>query len=337
LPERQGAFGDAEVSGQQGTSGQREAAGQREASRETEMWQPEMASERRKGQPQIPRLQTLEFRHVTFRYPGTEVDILKDFSMELREGVHYAIVGENGAGKSTLIKLLTGLYRDYGGEILYNGMEMRTFPQEQWFRIFSCVFQDFARYYLSVRENICLGAGDMEYQTAEGNNRDAYARQTTENNRDAQRTAEDDRESRMRKVSRQIGLQDAVSSLKYGYETRLGKLDEDSVDLSGGQWQRVAMARALMNDAPILLLDEPTAALDPISESALYEKFGDISRGHTTIFISHRLGSTRLSDHIFVLKDGCVREQGSHEELMAMGGIYAEMYETQQGWYAREE
>lgn len=339
LPERQGAFGDVEASGQQGISGQQEASGQREASRQreisgqrgtsrrTEMWHPGTVSGRGKGQPQIPRLQTLEFRHVTFRYPGTEVDILKDFSMELREGVHYAIVGENGAGKSTLIKLLTGLYRDYGGEILYNGMEMRSFPQEQWFRIFSCVFQDFARYYLSVRENICLGAGEMEFQAEEGHNRDAGT----------QRTADGDRESRMYKVTQQIGLQDAVSSLKYGYETRLGKLDEDSADLSGGQWQRVAMARALMNDAPILLLDEPTAALDPVSESALYEKFGDISRGRTTIFISHRLGSTKLSDHIFVLKDGCVREQGSHEELMAAGGIYASMYETQQSWYTGEK
>jgi len=269
----------------------------------------------------IPRLRTLEFRHVTFRYPGTETDILKDLSMELKEGVHYAIVGENGAGKSTLIKLLTGLYREYEGEILYNGVEMRTFPQEQWFRIFSCVFQDFARYYLSVEENILLGAGDMELEP----------------DGDAWKTAEEDLRIRMREVTGQLGLKDAVETLKYGYQTRLGKLDEDSVDLSGGQWQRVAMARALMNDAPMLLLDEPTAALDPISESKLYEEFGEISRNHTTIFISHRLGSTKLSNHIFVLKDGCVREQGSHDELMAMGGIYAAMYETQQSWYIKEE
>ena len=267
-----------------------------------------------------PGLQTLEFRHVTFCYPGTETAILKDFSMELKEGVHYAVVGENGAGKSTLIKLLTGLYREYEGEILYNGREMRTFPQEEWFRIFSCVFQDFARYYLSVEENICLGAGDMEPE-ASG---DVFR-------------AQDGLRARMQEVTEKIGLQPAVSALKYGYATRLGKLDEDSVDLSGGQWQRLAMARALMNDAPVLLLDEPTAALDPISESLLYEKFGEISRDRTTIFISHRLGSTRLSDHIFVLKDGCVREQGCHEELMAEGGIYAAMYETQQSWYSKEE
>ncbi len=302
----------------------------------------------------IPKLQTLEFRHVTFRYPGTEVDILKDFSMELRDGVHYAIVGENGAGKSTLIKLLTGLYREYEGEILYNGVEMRTFPQEQWFRIYSCVFQDFAKYYLSVKENICLGAGDMEFgmegeSHGQGTGKGFQEHGTTEgfhghgdgadgsSEVGARELPEDNLETRMKEVTRQLGLQEAISSLKYGYETRLGKLDEDSVDLSGGQWQRVAMARALMNDAPVLLLDEPTAALDPISESALYEKFGEISKGHTTIFISHRLGSTKLSNHIFVLKDGCVREQGSHEELMAAGGIYAAMYETQQSWYVKEE
>lgn len=263
---------------------------------------------------EIPELEILEFRHVTFRYPGTDVDILKDFSLKLEKGRHYAIVGENGAGKSTLIKLLTGLYREYEGEILYNGMEMRTFPRRDWFGIFSCVFQDFARYYLSVAENICLGTGDMETEVQSA-----------------------DWIQRMEDAAKQLDIHDALSDLKYSYQTRLGKLDEDSVDLSGGQWQRVAMARALMNDAPFLILDEPTAALDPISESRLYEEFGRISRNRTTIFISHRLGSTRLSDHIFVLKDGCVREQGSHSELMELQGIYANMYETQRSWYDQEK
>ena len=140
----------------------------------------------------------------------------------------------------------------------------------------------------------------------------------------------------MENAAKQLDIHAYMSNLKHGYETRLGKLDEESVDLSGGQWQRVAMARALMNDAPLLLLDEPTAALDPISESRLYEEFGEISKNRTTIFISHRLGSIKLSDHIFLLKDGCVREQGSHEELMKLHGIYANMYETQQSWYSEE-
>ena len=262
--------------------------------------------------------QTLELRHVTFRYPGTEAVILKDLSLTLQQGGHYAVVGENGAGKSTLIKLMLGFYRDYEGEILYNGREMRTFSQEEWFRNFSCVFQDFARYYLSVEENICLGTGDLGPEEEETEKQRAFRRR------------------RMEEAAGLLDLTGAVSGLKDGYRTRLGKLDEDSVDLSGGQWQRVAMARAMMNDAALLILDEPTAALDPVSESRLYEEFGRISRGRTTVFISHRLGSTRLSDTIFVLKDGRVKEAGSHEELMASGGVYAQMYQTQQSWYQAE-
>lgn len=265
---------------------------------------------------ELPEMETLVFSHVTFCYPGSETPILNNFSMELKKGVHYAVVGENGTGKSTLVKLMMGLYRDYDGEILYNGRELRTFSEEQWFGIFSCVFQDFAKYFLSIGENICLGtrAMDLEEETKSASG-----------------------SIHMQAAAQQIGIHDTILALKHGYETRLGKLDEDSIDLSGGQWQRIAMARALMNRAPVLLLDEPTAALDPVSESQLYEKFGEISRNHTTIFISHRLGSTRLSDHIFVLKDGYIQEQGSHEDLMEKQGIYAAMYETQQSWYTKEE
>ncbi len=295
----------------------------------------------------IPEFERLELKNVTFHYPGSEANILNGFSMVLEKGRHYAIVGENGAGKSTLIKLLTGFYRDYQGEILYNGVEMRKFSQKEWFRIFSCVFQDFARYYLSVEENIALGnialgntalgnaalgSGGMEPPAAKpeqikGNGQEEESRWTVT----------PQMSERMRQVAQKLGIHEAISSLKYGYATRLGKLDEDSADLSGGQWQRIAMGRALMNDAPVLLLDEPTAALDPLSESALYEKFGEISRGRTTIFISHRLGSTKLSDHIYVLKDGRAAEQGTHEELLEKQGVYAAMYETQQSWYTKEE
>ena len=143
--------------------------GERAQKRETAAGEAGQAQKRQYSTPQreIPELKELEFRHVTFRYPGSDADILKDFSMKLESGRHYAIVGENGAGKTTLIKLLTGLYREYEGEILYNGMEMRSFSREEWFRIFSCVFQDFARYYLSVEENICLGMGDMDFGEAE--------------------------------------------------------------------------------------------------------------------------------------------------------------------------
>lgn len=265
--------------------------------------------------PEISRemqaFETLEFRNVTFRYPGTDINILENFSMKLCRGRHYAIVGENGAGKSTLIKLLTGLYPEYEGEILFNGREMRSYDPQEWKMLFSGVYQDFAKYYVSVEENIQLG--DFENMN------------TPES------------KARMHQVCQKLKLHEDIIALRHRYATRLGKLDEEGVDLSGGQWQKVAMARALMNKAPLLILDEPTAALDPISESLVYEQFGEISRDRTTIFISHRLGSTKLADEIFVIGDGRVKEQGSHEELLEKNGAYAEMFTTQQSWYKTEE
>lgn len=253
----------------------------------------------------------LEFKNVTFHYPGSSINILENFSMKLIKGWHYAIVGENGAGKSTFIKLLTGLYPDYEGEILLNGKEMRSYNQVEWKKVFAGVYQDFARYYISVEENILLGDIDSMNVAAA--------------------------KSRMHQVSEKLEIHDAIIALKHRYATKLGKLDDDAVDLSGGQWQKIAMARALMSDAPFLILDEPTAALDPISESLLYEQFGEISKDRTTIFISHRLGSTKLADYIFVLGDGQVKEQGSHELLLKQDGLYAEMFKTQQSWYITKE
>ena len=173
--------------------------------------------------------------------------------------------------------------------------------------MFSGVYQDFAQYSISVADNIKLGS----------------VRQMD--------TPEADR--KMRQIVEKLDLQEEIESLPKQYDTPLGRLTPDSVDLSGGQWQRVAMARALMSPSPIQILDEPTAALDPISESRLYEQFGEISKGRTTIFISHRLGSTSLADEIFVLKNGGVFEAGTHQELMTRRGLYAEMYESQRSWY----
>lgn len=259
----------------------------------------------------IQEFEELEFRNVTFHYPGSTINILENFSMKLVKGRHYAIVGENGAGKSTFIKLLTGLYPDYEGEILFNGREMRSFDSEEWKKLFSGVYQDFARYYISVEENIQIG--DFENMNVP------------------------EAKARMHQVCEKLEIHEAITSLRHRYATKLGKLDEDGVDLSGGQWQKVAMARALMNDAPLLILDEPTAALDPISESLVYEQFGEISKDRTTIFISHRLGSTKLADYIFVIGDGHVKEQGSHADLLDKNGLYAEMFKTQQSWYIVEE
>lgn len=255
--------------------------------------------------------QELEFKNVTFHYPGSPINILENFSLKIVKGKHYAIVGENGAGKSTFIKLLTGLYPNYEGEILFNGREMRSFHSQEWKKIFSGVYQDFARYYISVEENIQIG----DYENMD----------TPES------------KAKMHQVCEKLEIHDAITSLRHRYATKLGKLDEEAVDLSGGQWQKVAMARALMNEAPLLILDEPTAALDPISESLVYEQFGEISRDRTTIFISHRLGSTKLADYIFVIGDGHVKEQGSHAELLQKEGLYAEMFKTQQSWYIVKE
>lgn len=270
---------------------------------------PERETDQAQKQP-VPEFEELELRDVTFHYPGSDVNILQHFSMRLVKGKHYAIVGENGAGKSTLIKLLTGLYPEYEGEILLNGREMKEFAPESWKDLFSSVFQDFARYHLSVAENIQLG--DVKNMDSPGGER------------------------KMRRAAEKLCIHGDIAAMQHGYDTKLGKLDDDSVDLSGGQWQKVAMARALMNDAPLLILDEPTAALDPISESLVYEQFGAISKDRTTIFISHRLGSTKLADEIFVIGGGQVKEQGSHEALLAQNGLYSEMFRTQQSWYMED-
>lgn len=257
-----------------------------------------------------PVFESLEFRHVTFRYPGTEREILKDFSLKVEADRHYAFVGENGAGKTTITKLLTGLYDEYQGKILLNGRELREYTQGQLKGIFTGVYQDFARYYDTVANNILLG------DITEMESKDSL-RQMDEH-------------------LRKLGIREEMRNLPQGYDTPLGKLDDGSVDLSGGQWQRVAMARCMMGSAPVQILDEPTAALDPVSESRLYEEFERISRGRTTIFISHRLGSTGLADQIFVLQDGRVIESGSHQALMDLQGRYAQMYNSQKSWYQSE-
>ncbi len=247
--------------------------------------------------------ESLEFRHVSFRYPGTDKDILRDFSLRLERGRHYAFVGVNGAGKTTLTKLLTGLYDNYQGEILLDGRELRTFRQADLKALFSVVYQDFARYQISLEDNIALGNVLQKDQT------------------------------KIREAAEAMGLGQTIAGLPRGMETPLGKIKEQAVDLSGGQWQRLAIARALYNPAAVQILDEPTAALDPVAESGIYELFGKISAGKTTIFITHRLGAARLADEIIVVDGGKVAEKGNHEKLLSQKGIYASMYEAQRSWY----
>lgn len=247
---------------------------------------------------------TITFQNVSFRYPGTEKDILRNLNLTLEPGRHYAIVGVNGAGKTTLTKLLTGLYDNFEGEILIGGRSIRDFTQAQLKAMFGVVYQDFARYYIKVADNIALG-NVLSYD-----------------------------EAKIREAAQFIGIDEAIRQLPQGYDTYLGKIHEGGVDISGGQWQRLAIARILYNPAHMRILDEPTAALDPVAESEVYRMFGQISAGQSTIFITHRLGAARLADDIIVLDGGRVAEQGSHEALLSAGGIYAEMFEAQRSWYA---
>ncbi|GHV14851.1 ABC transporter ATP-binding protein [Clostridia bacterium] len=256
------------------------------------------------------RIDTIEFRSVSFRYPDCEPFILKDFSLTMKAGKHYAIVGTNGAGKTTLTKLLTGLYTNYEGEIFVNGKELRTYTQSQLKAMSAVVYQDFSRFNLDFHGNIAIG---------------------NINNYDDTVPVE--------RAADIMELGEVVDKLSDKYKTPLTKIKENGVDLSGGEWQRVALARLIVSPSPLKILDEPTAALDPKAESRVYEKFSDIvnhqkeSKEGITIFISHRLGSTRLADEIIVIADGKNAEQGAFSELIAKRGIYAEMFESQAAWY----
>lgn len=255
----------------------------------------------------IPEFKSLEFKRVSFKYPRTDNYILKDISFIIEEGRHYALVGINGAGKTTITKLITGLYDNYDGEILVNKKNIKEYSQSQLKAICSVVYQDFAKYSISLKDNISIGR--IKGIGSDENNKLIYDAVST------------------------IELNDVIDKLPEGINTPLGKIKSNGLDVSGGEWQRIAMARAIINPAPLKILDEPTAALDPISESNVYKKFEEISKGSTTIFISHRLGSTKLADEILVIGNGSVLEKGTHNELMDKSGIYSQMYESQRGWY----
>lgn len=250
---------------------------------------------------------SLEFKNVSFKYPGTDNYILKDLSFNIEKGMHYAFVGSNGAGKTTIIKLITGLYEDFEGEILINGKTIKDYSHSELKSIYSVVYQDFAKYYISVKDNISIGnINDLEKEVQEG---------------------------KIRNSIRTMNLEEAIEALPKKLDTPLGKIKSSGQDVSYGQWQRIALARSIISYSSLRILDEPTAALDPISENNIYEEFKEISKGGTTIFISHRLGSTKLAKEIFVLENGEIVEKGSHEELMKANGVYTQMYDSQRSWY----
>lgn len=244
------------------------------------------------------------FDHVSFRYDGAEADTIHDLSLTIAPGEKVALVGLNGAGKTTLVKLLCGLYAPASGEIRLDGVPTGDFRREEYYKLFAPVFQDAGTGPFTILETVTSrtdGGGDRE--RAEACLRDA-------------------------------GLGDKIDSLPKGMDTVLDKqLDKDGTDLSGGEKQKLMLARAIYKDAPILVLDEPTAALDPIAENQIYLQYNAMTAGKTSLFISHRLASTRFCDRILFLKDGQIAEQGTHDELMALGGAYSKLFEIQSCWY----
>ena len=250
----------------------------------------------------------LEFRNVSYTYSGAEKPTIQNVSFTLHKGEKLALVGLNGAGKTTLIKLMCGLYDPTEGEILLNGKPVNSYNRDEYFTLFGAVFQDIALLAVTIAENIA-GADVDNF----------------------------DRE-RVYDCLKKSGLYDKVMSLPEKENTRLVKsVFENATELSGGQTQKLALARALYKDAPILLLDEPTAALDPIAEQEMYLKYADFTKGKSSVFISHRLASTRFCDRIIMIENGTLTETGTHAQLMAQGGKYAELFELQSSYYNDKE
>lgn len=251
-------------------------------------------------------LESIEFKNVHFRYPGTEKEILRGISFTILPNNHYALVGKNGCGKSTIVKLLLRLYKVDSGEILINGKNINDWDYQELIGLFSVVYQDFAQYQVSVADNLTIG--DPNRMEASEDELDALVRQ-----------------------AELVALSQKAHS---GLNTQLGKIHEDGIEISGGEWQKIAIGRSIYRPSPISVMDEPTAALSPKAEALLYEKYQLLTKDKTTILISHRLGSTKLADTIFVIDDGIVKESGSREELIEMGGLYCEMFKSQKEWYS---
>ena len=245
----------------------------------------------------------LRLEDVAFAYPGSDRLALDGVSLAIERGQVVALVGENGSGKTTLAKLLCRLYRPTRGRILWDGHDIADADPTELRRSIAVIFQDFLRYEFTARDNVAMGRLDRD-------------------------------RARVEDAARQAGAHDFIAALPDGYETLLGRqFGDDAKDLSVGQWQLVALARAFFRDAPFLILDEPTAALDARAEHALFERIRELAAGRTVLLISHRFSSVRSADRIFVLREGRLVEEGDHGELMTRGGLYAELFELQASAY----
>ncbi len=253
-------------------------------------------------QPERPY--SLELRDVSYRYPGGEKDTLSHINLTLHPGEKLAVVGKNGAGKTTLIKLLCGLLDPTEGQVLLNGEDIRPYNRRDYYRHFAAVFQSFSVLAGTVAENV------------------------------AQAPAEEVDLPRVWDCLERAGVAEKIRELPQGADTHLGRnVYLDGVELSGGQMQRLMLARALYKDAPLIVLDEPTAALDPLAESEIYQRYSDLTGGRASVYISHRLASTRFCDRIVLIGDGGIAEEGTHDELLALNGEYARLFRIQSRYY----
>jgi ATP-binding cassette subfamily B protein len=251
-----------------------------------------------------PVVRGFEFRNVSFAYPGTNRRVLSDFNFRLRPGERVALIGENGQGKTTMVKLITRLYDPTEGQILLDGVDLREYDLAALHSEIGVIFQDFMRYEMTARENIAVGRIEVPHSQEEIE----YAADK----------------------SLAAGV---VATLERGYDQMLGRRFEGGVDLSGGEWQKMALARAYLRDAQLLILDEPTAALDARSEFEVFERFAELTYGKMALLISHRFSTVRMADRIVVLEGGRLVEEGSHDKLVALGGRYAAMFEMQAASY----
>jgi ATP-binding cassette, subfamily B, bacterial len=245
-----------------------------------------------------------EFRNVSFAYPGTERRVLKNFNFSLEPGERIALIGENGQGKTTVVKLITRLYDPTEGQILLDGVDLREYSLEDLHREMGVIFQDFMRYEMTARENIAVGRIDVPHT-----------------------------EEEIQDAAHKSLAEGVIAKMTDGYDQMLGRRFEGGVDLSGGEWQKIALARAYLRNAQLLILDEPTAALDAKSELEVFERFAELTTGKMALLISHRFSTVRMADRIVVLEGGQLVEEGTHQQLMALGGRYAGMFEMQAASY----
>jgi ATP-binding cassette subfamily B protein len=251
-----------------------------------------------------PIVHGVEFRNVSFQYPGNSRLVLDSINFQLRPTERLALIGENGQGKTTIVKLITRLYDPTQGQILLDGVDLREYDLEDLHREFGVIFQDFMRYEMTARENIAVG-----------------------------RVQEINHLELLKDAARKSMADDVVARLPQGYDQMLGRRFEQGVDLSGGEWQKIALARAYLRDAQLLILDEPTAALDARSEFEVFQRFSELTTGKSALFISHRFSTVRMADRILVLENGRIAEEGTHDQLSRLGGRYAEMFEMQASSY----